>query len=159
MRRTPTNGQHPHLMLFIHLVPLKCWSLNISTEMSTSSDLCTGRDSGSLSSASGCWFLTTMISNNNHRNENDVRTDRPISSEEVSIRQILAGSLHILQLTEEVQVVLVKVEAEELSGHVRTLNNQLTGEDRSKRQQTVYAPDKSIQQLISTSGSTSKAAR
>lgn len=71
--------------------------------------------------------------NNNHRNENDVRTDRPISSEKVGIRQILAGSFHILHLAEEVQVVLVKVQAEELSGHVRTLNNQLTGEREDQR--------------------------
>lgn len=46
------------------------------------------------------------------------RTDCPISSEKVSIRQILAGPVHILHLREEVQVVLVEVQVEELSRHV-----------------------------------------
>lgn len=77
------------------------------------------------------WHVT-IIWNTNHRNKNHVRTDHPISSEKVSIRQILAGSFHILHLTEEVQVVLMKVQAEELSRHVRTLNNQLTRKEKTK---------------------------
>lgn len=42
-------------------------------------------------------------------------TNHPIRSEKVSIREVLAGIVHILHLRKEVQVVLVEVQVEELS--------------------------------------------
>lgn len=56
------------------------------------------------------------------------KTNRPIRSEEVGVGQILAGAIHVLHLGKEVQVVLMEVQVEELSRHVRTLNHRLTEE-------------------------------
>lgn len=47
-----------------------------------------------------------------------VNTDTPLSCEKVGIRQVFAGSCHILHFEEEVQEVLVEIQVEKLPGHL-----------------------------------------
>lgn len=52
-------------------------------------------------------------------------TYTPFCCQEVSIREVLAGSCYIFHIREEVRIVLMQVKVEELTRHMRTLNNKL----------------------------------